>query len=130
MLDGPVYRRSQDFGALPVDLPTEEINNWLNYDAAFVSQLDLLAKDVFKRTRNTELVRDSLIHFMQQYLVDEALKLRAPYQGLILITLEDVDWDNVVDPFVSEWGGPQYFDEEEEEKALFDYFDRALHAIP
>jgi len=129
---GPIQRRSDDFGdiTVDVDLPTEELNNWLNYDYKYVRKLEQLAKDSFNRTRSADIIRNDLIHYLQQTLVDGALKLGNPYSGLALIALEDIDWDTVISPFVVEYEGPQYRDVEDEAETLLTEFDRALETIP
>jgi len=143
---GPILRRSQDYGETPptdvedflemptidVDLSTEELNKWLDYDANYVKALDKLALDTFKQTNSMDAVTNTLISYLQKTLVDGALKLSPPYQGLALIALEDVDWDNIVKPFATEawYGGPEYLDEEEAESAEFESLEHAIQEIP
>jgi len=134
---GPIRRRSADVDLFEnvvqdVELGTEEISNWLDTDTTFSNTLAKLAQDTFSKTNHMGSVTNTLIAYLQKALVDGALKLSAPYQGLALIALEDVGWDALVQPFSSAawYGGPEFYGEEDEEAEQFDSLDKALNMLP
>lgn len=108
-----------------VDLHTEELLNWIQADGRYARKLQKLGDTVFKKYRSLEYVQEQLIATIQNDLVAGAQRLKDPYEGLVLIALNEVDWYALVAPLTQQYEGPEYFDEEEQMESL----ERALQQM-
>ena len=78
-----------------------------------------------QRTRNPDLIHNELITTFMDTLVNGAHNLGAPYNALVLKSLENVDWDQLASVYTTQVSGPKYLDEGEELSEV----DQLLHTL-
>jgi hypothetical protein len=140
---GPVKRRSQEWGwndpkpaAPDTDIDIDEplyINDetaaaavYLLDDPKFFDRTNKWVNKRFKRTRNPDIIRQELATNFMNQLINGINKLPSPYKDLAAVSLEKINWESLVDPYIDPITGPQYMSEEEE----FESLEKAIQMLP
>ncbi len=89
------------------------INYFIN-DRKIGDRVQAMLAKAINSGKHPDIIRQDLLEYFMNSVTSRMKKLGDPFYSLILLALDDVDWDSLADYYMDAYAGPQLWDDVKE----------------